>query len=1228
MFETVVCPKCRRRLQLSPEHMGKAVQCPTCEATFTAGEALPPPPQPAPPPTPEAVTAQPAKAPAGWDDDRPRPRRPRRPDIDRTGGDRKSWPKVVVVLGIVIGGGCIGLPILTALFSSGRRAPLPPVEFAPRQNFLVVQPPPPVDVPDRMLTPEEQRQHAKTFFDHFASIMLNPINQAGEMAAFDAARLVDTAFEKQFLPAALKGQGRLVTEFQQGVLQTSLYRGEDWWGNYEIKTLKQPRNRELIAVTRHTNRGNGLALRLRWWLAHRDGQWRITEVEDPDFGIRLSLLLAGAVPGADPRVHTLRDAATAIVANNFDNAERTLGGVRVEGLPKACAAAHQMLLASIRIRQRRFEETLTACTAAELSDPDLPGNDYLFAICYNSLNRNPKALKHAQAALLWYGDDPMIVYEIGLALQNQGKFVEAAANYRKALDAQPDHKDAFFGLIRCQGPGVANDDIRARFLKLPNFENHFQEFADDCWKVRDTATLKVLAEAMLSRAPRHADANYYLALVQTEQELVLPAVASLRLALANQQLDFRRDIYYAEFARNVVFRDQASAAYNGLPDRQRAFRALAEELRLAFKMDDMHDLVDLHARAFPKDPFLDLYRAEAQLQNEQFALADKSFARAFAAIDDLAVLDRHRPSWRRARYQTGDILGAYRDIGPAQLAFQQLADACWFDKKLDDLKKLVDRHAEMDPFDPLLPRYRWRLAIHEKRLDDAQNLFRAEIGKAAGAEGLRTVRQNFLFDMIDAGQVLEAYRRADHAESALEIIGMDLGGGDALDAVLQEHRKKAPNDPLLHMYVGQRAARKQDWAKAASEYKLGWPGLAEIKKPNWTHAYFFASTKADTFVDAYHDTGRRPDYFRQIASMLLNQKNVDAFERLLKVHRVQKADDPELPAYEARLKLLRGHPDEAAGQLVAFLKDRPLLEQQRIGDSFLADIATFDLAVEAYRCIPDKRDAFSHMIWKYRHPDRVKELERLIAEHARQQPDDPRLFTERGELHILKKEYALAEAQFAQAKLKNPKDHFAGLGLIRARVKLGKTAELYRELGASTRAFNDIANQCVFLKDGDQLERLLTEHRKAHPDAKRLAVWDVEANWQKKDYAAVVQALQADGGALLKNQNMRWKCESYLVRSLVRMKKTKEAVLEAETISKKQGSQVLLALAIASTGDMARFQAFLETKKNQRFFIDDCYRDEDLGPLLRGDNFRAVRDRYPPPPTDGPVPADRFDDWD
>jgi hypothetical protein len=888
-----------------------------------------------------------------------------------------------------------------------------------------------------------------------------------------------------------------------------------------------------------------------------------------------------------------------------------------------------VVTASIRNHQHRHADNLNACDAAQRSRPDLPGADHLRSIACNNLRRYPQALKSAQLAQEWYGDEPAVCYQMGLALQNLFRWAEAAPLYRKVLNEVPDNQFAMLNLLNCIGPDVGPDDIGERFLKMKNPQDHFEQFARNRWTNGDAATVQILANAMHKVDPNRPDVHFYLALAHTGQGKLGPGLKSFMTATALPGFGVKRDQYYNDYAAAVVQRDFGLQAYGRLPDADAAFRALANALLNAMRLDELRQLMDRHATARPLDPYVQLYRAELDAREDRFEQANKGFTKAFAVINDPATENRFRHQRVQVRYQVGDVLGAYRDIPPRGSTFQQLANLCWFNKKADELAKLVEAHAQNDAGDPELRRFRWRAKILAKRYDEAGAVLKEALDQKAGE---RNLQNDFLYDMIDSGLIVEGYRHAPDRSAAIDTIALDLAGSyrnKELAAVIEEHRKQFPRDPILLMLEGQKAGANNDWPRAAEAYSEGWQKLPAAKRERWSGGLLYARVKQGDPVKAYRETGNQAGYFRQLAGMLLRDKQTDAFEKLVEAHRPNRGADPEFDAYDARLKLLRGRHVEAAKLLGDLLQRLPVQDQHRIGDAFVNDLALYDLAVEAYRCMPDKLDAFGQMVWRYRAPERLKEFERLLAEHARNHPDDPLLSAERGELYMLRKEYAKAEEQFVLAKGEVQNFGNARTGLIRARIKLGKAAEAYRKLGANLTAFQNVANQCVSLKEPDQLASVVAAHRKAFPAQKDLAGWDVEVAWLKKDYAAVVRMIQTDR-SLLKSPGHRWKCEGYLVRSLVRQKKADEAVREAEAIAgRKDGSQVLLALAVASTGDLPRLKAFLETKATRRFFIDDCYRDEDLGPILRGDACKTLHERFPPPPVlpaiDGLLPRD---DWD
>ena len=466
--------------------------------------------------------------------------------------------------------------------------------------------------------------------------------------------------------------------------------------------------------------------------------------------------------------------------------------------------------------------------------------------------------------------------------------------------------------------------------------------------------------------------------------------------------------------------------------------------------------------------------------------------------------------------------------------------------------------------------------------------------------------------MIDTGHAVEAYRQAANPADALDTITADLAGANQtreLEAVMAEHRKRFPEDPLLLMLAGQQAAAKQDWALAGRSYREGWKQLPDAKKQRWSYGYLFACFKQGQVIEGYHETGKRPEHFRTLAGLMLRDKQIDMFERLLEAHRIRGATDAEFDAYEARLKILRGKPDDAADLFANTLKTLPLQDHRRVAESLQADLVPFDFAAEMYRCLPDKVNTFAQLVWRYRNPQRVKDLERLMAASTPSfYPDDPRLVIERAELHMLRNEFAQAEEQFLLARAKGSGNQNLGrFGLIRARVKLGKAAETYHELGANALAFQDVVNQCAMLKDAGQLERVVAEHRKAFPLWKEQGVWEAEICFLKKDYEGVLTVIRANQASLLRNSTYRWKCEGYLVRSLVRLQKPKEAVQEAEAINKrKDGPRILLALALASTGDVARVQKFLETQMRWRDSIEASL-------PRRGPGANPARRRVPRP---------------
>ncbi len=64
---------------------------------------------------------------------------------------------------------------------------------------------------------------------------------------------------------------------------------------------------------------------------------------------------------------------------------------------------------------------------------------------------------------------------------------------------------------------------------------------------------------------------------------------------------------------------------------------------------------------------------------------------------------------------------------------------------------------------------------------------------------------------------------------------------------------------------------------------------------------------------------------------------------------------------------------------------------------------------------------------------------------------------------------------------------------------------------------------------------------------------------------------------------------------------------------RRYGNQLLLALAHASAGDVKQTIAVLEKQLPNTYLVRSCYQDRDLGPILRGEAFQELRQKFPEP---------------
>lgn len=194
-------------------------------------------------------------------------------------------------------------------------------------------------------------------------------------------------------------------------------------------------------------------------------------------------------------------------------------------------------------------------------------------------------------------------------------------------------------------------------------------------------------------------------------------------------------------------------------------------------------------------------------------------------------------------------------------------------------------------------------------------------------------------------------------------------------------------------------------------------------------------------------------------------------------------------------------------------------------------------------------------------------------------------------------------------------DNLTGLSQV---LSVGRKAELNERLGRMNRLnehFETLADNFMQEEDVEALEILVAAVRKRGSNgaaADALPFYEAEVHWLRDEYDAAVRILTKHRKAILTAAARRENFEDRLIRGLIRLKRAPDAVCEVEAAGKDTDFR-LAAAAHASAGDVARTRAALERGLLEGYSLSDFYDDPDLGPLLRGDLFRALREEYPEP---------------
>jgi hypothetical protein len=998
------------------------------------------------------------------------------------------------------------------------------------------------------------------------------------------------------------------------------------WDHFEIRKIKVLPDNEAIVIVRHHTE-NGVVLKMRWWVVRHDTTWKIFDLDNLDMGMRFTTTMASAFEGGVANVVNLKrgidgldQALMALGREDFDTADRKLQEVDNEKLPRPLDGLRWMAKSCVLLNQGLFKEGLAALEKAEGLHPDMPIADLLRGVAHNGLEQWAEALKHLEKYHDLLGDDAVLCLQLGTALHGLERSSDGAAMYRKSLDLDPKNVEAFIGLLYSLSAQDKRDDVPARFAKLENRRETFNQCAEACRETQDSVGLEQLALAMKKLDPDAPDLNYYLFLAKAWTGDADDAIRLFKAALAEQKDQQKRDNYATSFLQAMVKSGKGVEAYAAAPAPLEAFRYLAAELKRGYRLDDLATLVAAHAKKKPDDLLLPFYQGEVFAEQENYLMAEKEFSAGMARPPDRVALEEFRSSRVLARYHTGKPLDAYKTIGPKDQTFEQLAFLLLEDKKFALLQKLIDLHGKTAPADDKLARLRIRLKIKQGLTADGVALFKTALAKQKQEAQRLALVNEFLLAMNDAGKNLEAYRAAPDPKQAFAYLVQFLTEEEdrpKLRKLLDAHRALHPKDHWLIFQTALLHQREGNLEKAAEEFVQWWQNAPEDKRKEQRYRCVLGLYKAGKIIKAYQEFAPRQDTFVQLAGLLIADKKSKELGELIASHRPHADDAPEFLILEARAQILAKAPDQAIPIfLKAYEKQKDPNFRKGYVNQFVQEMAEAGNGMAAYEKAPDRLVAFRNLAQTFTSGKKPDELEKLLEVHTKQHPNDPYCKFYRAEMHLLRGEMAEADREIsaARALADRSNDWEFRNGFIRIRIKAGKTVAAYRELKPSRQTFATLAMQCIGEKNARELQGLIDAHSKADPGDETMPAWDLEVLWLKKDYDGTLKLLKEHEAGFFNRPRYRRKRDEYQVRSLVRLKNAKEAVVKADAIAKsKNGDTLLVLLAHAANGDLKRLLAVMDKAQAKKYVLQRAYADEDLGPILKGEPFKEFREKYPEP---------------
>lgn len=520
---------------------------------------------------------------------------------------------------------------------------------------------------------------------------------------FDFDRLLDEAV--RVAGVQLPGDEPFRQAFAFQMVQKLVHAETPTWESIEVRSVQPAESGGLRVVTRASYPDHmGHAA---WWLAPGEDGWRIYDTEGLDLGLRVSQLVTAVLARLEDSPPWIRQVPRLELAlaglqrgEDPEQIEASLVELEQAGFPPELESLVHTLRAAVRVKLDDAEGALAATLRARALRPELPIHDHQLAKAYAELGRWQEALDAARRYQAQLGaEGPVARVEVS-ALAALGQRELALETCRRLFEELPGDAELLVPLAGLL-PAAELGELRARFRELPDPAGQFEDLAVELLEEDLQAALLALVLELRELAPGDPNADYYQAEVHALRGEHRSA-ADLLLGSLGRAPAEERDWYVTRYLDACLELGRAAEGYANAPDKAYAFDYLCGALVEDWDDEGVRELIELHAREHPGDPWLPYYRGRLAWRADDLEAAAARFGEGLAASAD----DEHRSVYRwvlvEVLYEAGRGLQALAEVGPRAETWEHLVGCTLEDGDPELLAALLEARRTDAPQDPRL----------------------------------------------------------------------------------------------------------------------------------------------------------------------------------------------------------------------------------------------------------------------------------------------------------------------------------------------------------------------------------------------------------------------------------------------------------------------------------------------------------------------------------------------